>query len=322
MSGRNTIWPPARYFMLLAGLGAWSGTLLMEGCSPSAMQSNQVVVYCAQDQVYAEPIFRTFEDETGIKVRAIYDNEAVKTVGLANRLLAESRHPQCDLFWGNEEMHTRQLAARDVFGGSNRWAAFGYRSRRIVINTNRVAPAAAPRSLLELTNAVWRGKLAIAYPQFGTTGTYFHALRQHWGDSEWEAWCQALARNKPLLVDGNSVVVKMVAQGEALIGLTDSDDVADGQREGLPVGMMPITGETLLIPNTVALVRDGPHPEQAQRLFEFLQRRDIVQRLVAAKALEDVATTNGQAATLQVDWNRLLGDLDSTTAELNKIFLR
>ena len=320
--GRRAIWSQAWCLVLWIGLAVWMGSLVIQGWYRGAKRANQVVVYCAQDQVYAEPIFKAFEDETGIKVRAIYDNEAVKTVGLANRLLAESSHPQCDLFWGNEEMRTRQLAARDIFRASNGWAAFGYRSRRLVINTNRVSLVNAPRSLRELTNGVWRGKLAVAYPQFGTTGTFFHALRQHWGDTEWEAWCRALAGNRPLLVDGNSVVVKMVAQGEAWIGLTDSDDVADGQREGLPVSMMPITGETLLIPNTVAIVRDGPHPEQAQRLFLFLQRGDIVQRLVAAKALEGVAATDVQVATLTVDWGRLLRDLDSATTTLNRIFLR
>ena len=98
-----------------------------------------VVVYAAQDQVYAEPILREFEKETGIKVKAVYDSEAVKTVGLANRLLAERSHPQCDVFWGNEEMRTRQLAAQDVFRETNGWAAFGCRSRRIVINTNFVS---------------------------------------------------------------------------------------------------------------------------------------------------------------------------------------
>jgi len=65
---------------------------------------NQVVAYCAQDQDYAEPVFRDFERETGIRVRAVYDSEAVKTVGLANRLLAERSHPQCDVFWGNQAL--------------------------------------------------------------------------------------------------------------------------------------------------------------------------------------------------------------------------
>ena len=283
---------------------------------------DQVIAYCAQDQVYAEPIFREFSEQTGIKVRAVYDSEAVKTVGLANRLLAERSHPQCDVFWGNEELRTRQLAVQGAFRETNAWAAIGYRSRRIVINTNRLSLAAAPRSLLELTNGVWRGKVALAYPQFGTTATHFHALRQHWGDKLWEAWCRALAANKPLLLDGNSVVVRMVGRGEAWIGLTDSDDVAAGQEEGLPVAPLPMSEETLLIPNTVGVVRGAPHPEAAQSLFEYLQRREVAQQLVAAHALEGFSANEVSIPTLKVNWEALLRDLEGTTAALNRIFLR
>ena len=299
--------------------------ILLAGLLPSfvyAKAPGEVIAYCAQDQVYAEPIFKDFEKQTGIRVRAIYDNEAVKTVGLANRLLAERSHPQCDLFWGNEEMRTRQLAAHQVWRETNGWAAFGYRSRRLVINTNRLSVAAAPRSLLELTNAAWRGKVALAYPQFGTTGTHLHALRQAWGEVAWKTWCQALAANRPLLVDGNSMVVKMVAQGEASIGLTDSDDIADGRREGLPVMALPVTPETLLIPNTVAITRGAPDPIPAQRLFEYLQRPEVIARLVSAKALEGNSPAELNATTLKVDWSLLLRDLDQTTTELNQIFLR
>src|SRR5438128_2242010 len=49
---------------------------------------NEVVVYTSQDQVYAEPILKKFERQAGIRVRAVYDSEAIKTVGLVNRLLA------------------------------------------------------------------------------------------------------------------------------------------------------------------------------------------------------------------------------------------
>ena len=156
--------------------------------------------------------FAILRQQTGIKVRAVFDSEAVKTVGIANRLLAERNHPQCDVFWGNEEMRTRQLAAAGVFRETNGVATFGYRSRRIVINTNLLAPASAPRSLLELTNQAWRGKVALAYPQFGTTSTHFHALRQLWGEAAWEAWCRGIAANQPFLVDGNSVVVRTGGQ--------------------------------------------------------------------------------------------------------------
>ena len=338
-----------------------------------------VVIYAAQDQVYAEPILREFEKETGIKVKAVYDSEAVKTVGLANRLLAERSHPQCDLFWGNEEMRTRQLAAQSVFRETNGWAAFGYRSRRIVINTNFVAAGILPAveggilppgsaseisarsvtsnaippgwkpgstagkmpaatSLLELTNEIWRGKIALAFPQFGTTATHFHALKQLWGEERWLDWCRALAANKPFIVDGNSVVVKFIARGEAWIGLTDSDDIAAGQREGLPVAALPlipslspadgervvdgqVRRESLLIPNTVAVIRNAPHPEAAQRLFEYLQRHEVAEMLVQANALESPATAN-EINALRPDWAALLRDLETTTKQLNEIFLR
>ena len=283
---------------------------------------NQVVAYCAQDQVYAEPILREFNRQTSLKARAVYDSEAVKTVGLANRLLAERRHPQCDVFWGNEEMRTRQLAAQGVFRETNGWAAVGYRSRRIVFNTNHLSLAAAPRSLLELTHETWRGRVALAYPQFGTTATHFHALRQHWGDERWQAWCRALAANKPLLVDGNSVVVRMVGRGEAWLGLTDSDDVAAGQTENLPVAQLPMTDETLLIPNTIGVVCGAPHPDAAQRLFVYLQRPEVVGQLVTVHALEGVSPGEVTVPTLKVDWDALLRDLEGTTAELNRIFLR
>lgn len=310
------------FWLVWVGVAAIICLVLFIVLFPARSQSERVTAYCAQDQEYAEITFRGFEKATGINVRPVFDNEAVKTVGLANRLVAERTHPRCDVFWGNEEMRTRQLAAQNAFRETNGWAAFGYRSRRMVINTNRLSLASAPRSLLDLTNETWRGKVALAYPQFGTTATHFHALRQYWGNECWQSWCRALAANKPFLVDGNSEVVKVVGRGEAWIGLTDSDDIAAGQHEGLAVVTVPMTEETLLIPNTVGVVRGAPHPEAAQRLCEYLQRRDVVQQLVAAHALEGLSASDVSTPTLKVNWEALLRDLEGTTTELNRIFLR
>ncbi len=282
----------------------------------------QVVVYCAQDQVYAERIFKQFKEQTGIRVLAVYDSEAVKTVGLANRLLAEKAQPRADLFWGNEELRARQLAQRGIFRETNGLAVFGYRSRRLVVNTNTFDFSTAPKSWRDLTNSVWQGKLAFGYPQFGTTSTHFHALRQHWGEPAWKAWCLALAANKPRLVDGNSVVVKMVASGEAVIGMTDSDDIAAAQREGAPVAALPIAEDSLLIPNAAGLIAGGPNPNPAEVLFEYLQKPEVARELVSMNALEGVSPAEIQTSTLKPDWETMLRDLDATVRILNEIFLR
>jgi len=288
----------------------------------AAVSSNKVVVYTSQDQVYAEPILKEFERQTGIRVAAVYDSEAVKTVGLANRLLAEKSHPQCDVFWSNEELRTRQLNARGLFRETNAWVAVGYRSRRIAINTNRLGLIDAPKALVELTNRVWHGKVALAYPLFGTTAAHFLALRDAWGIEGWERWCRALAANQPFVVDGNSVAAKLVARGEAWIALTDSDDIAAEQREGAPIAALPINSETLLIPNTMAVVRHAPHPAAAQRLLDYLQTPAVARLLIDAKALEGGSVRDLGSKTLQPDWNRLLAALDLATAELKKIYLR
>jgi iron(III) transport system substrate-binding protein len=296
--------------------------LLASGCGPREAARTELIVYCAQDQVYAEPLLAAFTRETGIRVRALYDSEAVKTVGLANRLLAEQRHPQCDVFWGNEELRTRQMAAAGVFAETNGWTAFGQRSRRLVVNTNVLSLDRAPRSLRDLTNRVWQGRVALAYPLFGTTATHFLALRQRWGAAAWGGWCRALAANRPFLVEGNSVAAKLVARGEAWIGLTDSDDVEAERREGAPLAVLPLDEDSLLIPNTVGLVRKPRLAPGAEELCRFLASSNTVARLCAAHALEASGTAAGADRTLKPDWPRLLGELEGATAEMCGIFLR
>ncbi len=313
-----------RLMLISAGAGVLAAIFFPSVKDGNGRGHTKVILYCAQDQVYAEPILREFEKEMGglVEVRAVYDSEAVKTVGLANRLLAERSHPQCDVFWNNEELRTRQLAAQNIFRETNGWAATAFRTRRLVVNTNLLPLANAPRNLTELTNANWRGKVALAYPLFGTTATHFMALRQRWGDAAWQNWCRALAANKPFLVDGNSVVVKLVGRGEAWIGLTDSDDVLAGQADGLPIQSVVLHEDGLAIFNTVAIVRDAPHSLQAQKLFVFLQSERVYEQLKAAGAVEKKFARVPEGELFESDWSTLLRDLDSATATLKEIFLR
>ena len=284
--------------------------------------SKAVIVYTSQDQVYAEPILQEFERRSGIKVRAVYDSEAVKTVGLVNRLIAEKNHPQCDVFWNNEELRTRQLDAMDVLRETNAWTAFGFRERVMVVNTKHFVGDVQPPGFLELTNQTWRGRVALAYPLFGTTGTHFLVLRQRWGEKAWLDWCRALQANKPLLVDGNSVVVKMVGRGEAWVGLTDSDDVMAGAHDGLPVARVPIdlVREGLQIPNTVAILRGAPHPAAAQQLSDYLHGDGVYQYLFNAGALQGRAVALESGAS--INWNALLKTQQAGLDQLKEIFLR
>jgi iron(III) transport system substrate-binding protein len=290
--------------------------LFVAGC---AQRREQVILYTSQDQFYAEPILAEFTKETGIEVRPVFDTESAKTAALAHRLRAEKNNPQCDVFWSNEEMHSRLLVADGVLD-SNEWRRIGYRTRRIVFNTKLLNSSDVPKTLLDLADAKWKGKVALAYPLFGTTSFHFLALRQHWGDAVWREWCSKLVANGAKIVDGNSVVVKLVGAGECALGLTDSDDVAAGQRQGLPIAAVPDFEESLSIANSISILNGAPHPTAARALADFLARPATLEKLVALGAIEGLHPAS--VKSLPVDWSSPLANLDEMNEILKQIFLR
>lgn len=273
------------------------------GCTHASRDDQHVVAYVAVDRKDAEPILRDFSRETGVEVRAVYDAEIAKTSALVSRLLAEAERPRCDLFWNNENVQTCMLAerglldeARGVARGTlssswndpaGRWVAIATRARVIVYNSKYVKADEAPRSIFDLTKPKWKGKIAIANPQFGTTRTYIAALFAILGPPAAQQLLLDLIANDVRIVDGNAMVKNLVARADpaaspVFAGLTDTDDVLAGQAEGEPVELIYPDQDsigTLLVPTTVSVLRGAPHPAAARRLFEFLASPDAVNRL-------------------------------------------
>ena len=288
--------------------------MLLVGCG---FKGESITVYTSQDQVYAEPILREFEDQSGIRIRAVYDSEAVKTVGLVNRLILEKDNPQCDLFWNNEELRTRQLASKGVLDTDIGIEVFGARTRQWVWNTNQLSLASIPKNLTTLTNVQWRGKVAIALPLFGSTSTHFQILRQQWGRKRWRQWCRALLANDVMTVDGNSVVVQLVGRGEVALGLTDSDDVRAGLKNQLPIAGKSIFEDGFLIRNSIGYIAGSPFPDLAKRLAEFLQSDSVKFALIDAGALDSFSSGSIQ----EVNWQSVVEENEVAVDEIKSVFL-
>ena len=292
----------------------WVLLALLVGCGS---KRDSLTIYTSQDQVYAEPILRDFEKQSGIKIRAIYDSEAVKTVGLVNRLIFEKNNPQCDLFWNNEELRTRQLATKGVLNTSMRIEAFGTRTRQWVWNTNQISMASIPKDLFTLTNAHWRSKVAIALPLFGSTSTHFQILRQKWGKERWNQWCRGLIANDVITVDGNSVVVQLVGRGEVALGITDSDDIRAGLKNQLPIAGKSIVEDGFIIRNSIGYIAGSPYQNLSKRLAEYLQSNSVKDSLIEAGALDSFSSGSSQ----KIDWQRIVAENEIAVNELKSVFL-
>lgn len=280
--------------------------LLGTGCISSG-GPDEVVVYTALDREFSEPIFRDFERETGIRVLAKYDVESTKTVGLAQALFAEAARPRCDVFWNNEILNTLRLGERELLapypspaadpypamyrGQTHTWHGFAGRARVLLVNTERVAEADRPTSLWDLTDPRWRGQIAIAKPLFGTTATHAACLFAHLGPEEARRFFRELKANEVQIVAGNKQVALDVAAGAVAWGLTDTDDAMIEVERGAPVVIVypdrqPDQMGTLFIPNTVSMIRGGPHPDHARRLIDYLLSPEVETKLSRAASAQ------------------------------------
>jgi iron(III) transport system substrate-binding protein len=285
-------------------LAAWLGALSIccSGCLTPA--ANEVVVYAALDEEYSRPILEQFTRETGVVVRAKFDVESTKTVGLVQALFAESARPRCDVFWNNEIVNTLRLERAGLLepiaspqgakyppsfrSPEGRWYGFAARARVLAVNARLVSAEQTPLRLEDLVDPQWKGRVGIAKPLAGTTATHAACLFAAWGRERAEAFFRRLRDNAQIL-GGNRQVAQAVANGALACGLTDTDDALVEIERGMPVRLVLLDQEegglgTLLVPNTLGVIRGAPHPAAARRLVEYLLRPETEALLATGPA--------------------------------------
>jgi iron(III) transport system substrate-binding protein len=273
-----------------------AGCLLAIACAALTGCTNgpEVTVYCAHDREFADDILQRFTEQTGIKVTVRYDSEANKAVGLYEELIREAPKPRCDVHWNNEILATIRLQRQGILepyaspaaapfpdrykAKDGTWTAFAARARILMVNTDKVQKDEMPHDLADLTRPEWKGRIAMAKPLFGTTATQAACLFQVWGDDKAEDFYRKLHANGVELVTGNKQVAVGVGVGQYAAGLTDMDDAFAEVEAGRPVAIIypdrdapPDSGRgVLFIPNTVAMIKNCPHPDAACKLVDYL----------------------------------------------------
>jgi iron(III) transport system substrate-binding protein len=328
---------------LLIALVIGAAVSMESGCSDGAKRNdtaagNEVVVYTALDQEFSEPILEDFKKATGVRPLAKYDVESTKTIGLTSEIIAEAGRPRCDLFWNNEILNTLRLEklglleayrspAGDAFDAhwkspDGTWYGFAARARILLVNKNLAGGESAPRSIMDLTDPQWRGKVGIAKPLFGTTATQAACLFAHWGDEKAEDFFKRLKANDVQVLGGNKRVAEEVSTGRLAFGLTDTDDAMVEVDRGMPVQIFyPDQGAdgmgTLFIPNTVSIIKGGPHPEAARQLLDCLLSPEVETKLAEGPSVQIPLNPNVHAK-VRVETPQTVKAMDVSFAEAAK----
>ena len=331
---------------ILAGLSfALSGITCMHSAD------REVVIYTSLDQTFSESVLSEFEAQTGIHVRAVYDTEAAKTAGLVNRLLEEKDHPRADVFWNSEIVRTIILKRRGVLApyhspaaadippaykdSEGFWTGFAARLRILICNTSLLREDDCPRSIFELVEPRWKRSVALANPMFGTTATHCAALFASLGEDRAREYFRQLSANGVTIVAGNATAKDRVAAGEFAVGFTDTDDALVALDRGLPVSMIYPDQDgigTLLIPNTVALIRNAPHVTEGKLLIDFILDAEMERRLAFSRGGQiplrtavdrpDHVPMLSDLNLMEVDYEDVAGHLETALTFLRELLLK
>jgi iron(III) transport system substrate-binding protein len=288
--------------------------------------NGKVVIYCALDREFSEPILTGFGAKTGIEVSGKYDVESTKTVGLTSILMAEATSPRCDVFWNNEILNTLRLKEKGLLApfhpphaadlpesyraADGTWYGFAARARVLIVNKHLVPEAERPKSMAELADPKWKGRIGMAKPLFGTTATHAACLFSAWGDEKATAYFRALKANNIQILSGNKQVATDVGAGKFAVGMTDTDDAIGELEAGAPVAIIypdctPEGLGTLFIPNTLAVLKGAPDPKDAEALAGYLLSPEVEATLAAGPSAQ-IPLLKSTAAPTRVETPRTI----------------
>lgn len=203
-----------------------------DGAIDSGGDRPKLTVYSGRNEALVGPLLKMFTKDTGIEVSVRYADSA----SLAAQLVEEGSRSPADVFFSQDagalgalskrgllaELAPEALDAVDARYRSKdgTWVGVSGRARVIVYNPQKVPEAEVPKSVFDLADPKWKGRIAVA-PTNASFQSFVTAMRIQAGDERTKEWLRALKANDPVTFPGNQPVVEAVDKGQADLGLAN-----------------------------------------------------------------------------------------------------
>jgi iron(III) transport system substrate-binding protein len=215
-----------------AALTAIAAVSTLSGCAKESTPTsgeNSITIYSGRSEDLISPLLEQFTAETGIGVEVRYSDSAT----LAAQILEEGQNVQADVFYSQDagalgalsEAGALQQLNPDILelvdtkyrATDNTWVGVSGRSRAISYDPNTVSESELPKSVFDLANPKWKGKVGIA-PTNASFQSAVTAMRVLKGEAATSTWLAAMKTNA-VLYEKNSQILEAVENGEIELGL-------------------------------------------------------------------------------------------------------
>lgn len=296
----------------------------LQACTPASDNGGattaQLTVYSPHGPELMDHFEQAFEaanPEVDVRVIDLGSQE------LLSRVRAERANPQCDVWWGAPGYMYDEAAeegllepftptwadavpprARDA---EDRWFGTFQMPQVILINAEKLDRETGPRSWAALLDERWDDAIILRYPPpSGTMRTIFASLVLHFSATPDDLaagyrWLAGLEANTKGYASSPTILFEEIARREGLVSLWNLSDVVLQARENnYPFDyIIPEEGTPVLV-DGIALVKDAPNPEWAQKYYEFVTRKEAL--IHCAEAFQRFPTREDIARETLPDW--------------------
>ncbi len=325
--------------LVLAGCG--SSTPSGSGESPTG-EKRVITLYSGRNEALVGPLLKQFTEATGIEVAARYFDSAA----LAAQIVEEGDNSPADVFFSQDAgalgaLSKRGLLAKapqpafDAIGEKYRsddgsWIGTSGRARVIVSNDATLPPAEIPKSVFDLTDPKWKGRIGISTNN-ASFQSFVTAMRITAGEDRTKAWLAGLKANEPVVFPGNGPVVKAVNDGQVALGLVNHYYLYEVGKEigannlkvrnnylagGDPGALVNVAG--------VGIVKSTKHGDLAAEFVSYMAsepaQRYFAESTTEYPLIKGVGTAPGLPALEEIDGPEIdLSDLDTLEVTLGML---
>ena len=250
---------------------------------------DKLTIYSGRAEPLVGKLYEQFERDTGVDVEVRYGDSAE----LAATLAEEGDNSPADVFYSQDAGALGSVAERGLLerlprsivnrvpsrfrDDRDRWVGVSARARVLAYSTERVKPRELPKSVFELTEPRWKGRLGVA-PTNASFQAFVSAMRIDVGDARTRAWLRGIDANEPRLYENNIQTVEAIANGEVDVGLVNHYYLYELRRER---GDIPVenhffrTGDPGALVNAagIGILKGADSREAARKLADYLLSR-------------------------------------------------
>ncbi len=325
---KSKLWTGACYSFILLAFGLNGGSMSVA----SAQSGGELVIYSGRREPLIMPVIDLFKKATGIQVTL----KSGEDQPLAQLVLQEQPNPIGDVYLTvdsglleflrlkgalqNYSSETIRKIPDRFRAADGSWVGASGRGRAMMYHTDQVKPDDLPKSVFDIVNPKWKGKVGLDSLRKESTLAWITSVRMVKGEPFTRDFVLKLKETKAVFLDGGPEVRKAVGRGQVALGLLNHYHYnLELNANKTPVGIhYPDQGpnDTGILVNAAgaAIVKGAKHVKEGRAFLDFLvssaAQKTFAELNFEWPLLPGVATANGV---------RPLDTLKQTPVSLDKL---